>query len=423
MPSDLNVVVLAAGEGTRLPGSRPKVLTPLWGRPAVRFPVEAALGLQPERLVVVAGRHFDAVREALAGSPVEFAHQERPEGTGAAVLAAQEFLTDRSGPMLILYGDCPLVDTELLADLVQTHRDERAALTVLTTQLPDPRGYGRIVRDADGRLSSIVEEVDADPATRARTEVNTGVWVVELPRALQDLREVGRANAKSEVYLTDLVGVALKAGQKVATVPCEDPSLVMGFNDHRELAAVRGVLHWRILGRHLSAGVEIVDPPTTFIDADVTIEAGARILPCTVIEGVTHVAGGCEVGPFAHLRTGSVLEEGAEVGNFTETKKAVLGPGSKAKHLSYLGDVTVGARANIGAGTITANYDGRAKHATRVGEGAFIGSGTVLVAPVTVEKDATTGAGAVVTRNSVVGEGQTWVGVPARPLDRSDRET
>ena len=195
---------------------------------------------------------------------------------------------------------------------------------------------------------------------------------------------------------------------------------MLGFNDQAELAQVRAALRRRILAGHMAAGVEILDPATTYIDADVVLEPGARILPCTVIEGACRIAAGCEVGPFAHLREGTVLGAGAKVGNFTETKKTVLGEGAKANHLSYLGDCTVGARANIGAGTITANYDGRAKHATVVGERAFVGSGTVLVAPVTVEDGATTGAGAVVTRKSVVKSGETWVGVPARPLRRAD---
>jgi bifunctional UDP-N-acetylglucosamine pyrophosphorylase/glucosamine-1-phosphate N-acetyltransferase len=416
MPADLNVVVLAAGEGKRLPGAIPKVLTPLWGLPAICWPVDAALGLLPERTVVVAGARHESLRAALADRSVRIASQARPEGTGAAVLAARSELSDGAGPLLVLYGDGPLVDTTLLADLVAAHRQAGAIVTVLTAVLPDPTGYGRVVRDERGELAGIVEERDADAPTRALHEVNTGLWVVERPQVWEDLAAVGRANAQGEIYLTDLVRVARERGRKLATVGCEDPARVLGFNDHRELAIVRAVLRRRILDRLLRAGVEIVDPDSTWIDATVSIEPGARILPATVIEGRCRIAAGCEVGPFAHLRTGTVMEAGSEVGNFTETKQAVLGPGAKAKHLSYLGDATIGARANIGAGTITANYDGRAKHATTVGANAFIGSGTVLVAPVSVGDHATTGAGAVVTRRSEVGPGETWVGVPARKL-------
>lgn len=420
MSADLNVVVLAAGEGKRLKGSRPKVLTPLWGRPSVCWPVDAALALNPARVVVVGGGHQDDLAKALGNRAVTLARQERAEGTGAAVLAARSALAGATGPLLVLYGDCPLVEPELLARLLAAHRSSGAAVSVLTMHLSDPRGYGRIVRDASGGVTAIVEQRDADAATAAIDEVNSGVWVLQCPAALEDLATVGRANAQGEVYLTDLVQIARGRGRSVGSLVCDDVEQVLGFNDQAELAQVRGVLRRRILARHMAAGVEIVDPATTFIDADTTIEAGAQILPCTVIEGSCRIAAGCEVGPFAHLREGTVLKAGAEVGNFTETKKTELGEGAKAKHLSYLGDCTVGARANIGAGTITANYDGRAKHATVVGERAFIGSGTVLVAPVTVESGSTTGAGAVVTRNTVVKSGETWVGVPARPHKRTD---
>jgi len=419
MPLVRNVAVLAAGEGKRLGAGRPKVLTPLWGRPAVRYPLEAARALQPERIVVVAGQHLPAIQSALAsgaGADVFFARQEKPTGTGAALLAARDALAGARGPLLVLYGDCPLTTPELLARLVAVHAAERAAVTVLTVELPKPTGYGRIVRDAAGKLVRIVEERDADAATRALTEVNTGVYVVELPAAFEDLEKAGKDNSQGEIYLTDLVALTLRRGERVASLRCEDATEVLGFNDHRELAQVRGLLRRRILDGHLAAGVEIVDPDTTFIDADVRIEAGARILPCTVIEGDTRIAAGCEVGPFAHLRTGTVLMAGSEVGNFTETKAATLGAGTKAKHLSYLGDAVIGAHTNIGAGTITANYDGKSKYPTKIGDRAFIGSGTVLVAPVTVEDEAVTGAGAVVTRRSVVAARETWIGVPARPL-------
>ena len=420
MSADLTVVVLAAGEGKRLKGARPKVLTPLWGRPSVCWPVDAALALEPGRVVVVGGPQQDELRRALGGRPVTLVSQERPEGTGAAVLTARAALPAASGPLLVLYGDCPLVERGLLERLVAAHRSSGAMLTVLTMRLPDPHGYGRIVRDAQGAVAAIVEERDADAATAAIDEVNTGVWVLQCPQALEDLTGIGRRNAQGEVYLTDLVQLARTRGRPVAALVCDDAEQVLGFNDQADLAQVRAVLRRRLLARHMAAGVEIVDPATTYIDADVLIEPGARILPCTVIEGACRIAAGCEVGPFAHLREGTVLRAGAEVGNFTETKQTELGEGAKAKHLSYLGNCTVGARANIGAGTITANYDGRAKHATVVGERAFVGSGTVLVAPVTVEAGATTGAGAVVTRQSVVKAGETWVGVPARPLRKPE---
>lgn len=424
MREDCHVAVLAAGEGKRLGGAVPKVLTPIWGRAAVAWPVEAASKLDPGTLVVVGGEHLPRIEKALAGrAGVRLARQEQPRGTGDALLAASQALAGAKGPLLVLYGDCPLTTPEMLRALLEHHRRSRAALTVLTATVADPTGYGRVVRDAAGHLSAIVEERDADATTRAIREINSGTWVVELPGALEDLRAVGQGNAQGEVYLTDLVRVARERKRTVAALAWPEATEALGFNTPRELALVRTLLRRRIVERHLANGVEIVDPDSAFIDADVAIEPGARILPCTVIEGDCRIAAGCEVGPFSHLRPGTVMHAGSEIGNFTETKKTVLGAGSKAKHLAYLGDATIGAGANIGAGTITANYDGRSKHATVIADRAFIGSGTVLVAPVTVGAGATTGAGAIVTRGSAVGPGETWVGVPARPLARRGKDS
>jgi bifunctional UDP-N-acetylglucosamine pyrophosphorylase/glucosamine-1-phosphate N-acetyltransferase len=424
MHEDCHVAVLAAGEGKRLGGAVPKVLTPLWGRPSVAWPVEAALELGAQSVVVVGGEHLPRIEKSLAGrKAVRFARQAAPRGTGDALLAASEALAGATGPLLVLYGDCPLSTPDMLRALLDHHRRSGAALTVLTATLAQPAGYGRVVRDAAGHLAAIVEERDADEATRAIREVNSGTWVVELPQALADLRSVGSSNAQGEVYLTDLVRVARERRRTVAALAWPEATEALGFNTPRELALVRTLLRRRIVERHLANGVEIVDPDSAFIDADVSIEPGARILPCTVIEGDCRIGAGCEVGPFSHLRPGTVMLAGSEVGNFTETKKTVLGAGSKAKHLAYLGDATIGAGANIGAGTITANYDGRSKHATVIADRAFIGSGTVLVAPVTVGEGAITGAGAIVTRGSAVGPGETWVGVPARPLARRGKDS
>jgi len=414
MASSLNVVVLAAGEGKRLKGRHPKVLTPLWGRPAVAWPVDAARALLPERVVVVGGEHSEALGAALESRGVALARQDRPLGTGHAVLAARPALADADGELLVLNGDCPLVTPALLERLVAAHRAHAGPLTFLSMELDDPTGYGRVIRDAAGRVTAIVEEKEATPEQRAVREVNAGVWVLDLPAAWDDLSRIGSDNRAGEVYLTDLVAMRVSAGDPVDACLWPEPEDVLGFNDQRQLAEVREVLRRRILDGHLRNGVEIVDPATTYIDADVTIDAGARILPCTMIEGKVSIATGCDVGPFTHLRDGTVLEEGAKVGNFTETKKSVLGPGVKAGHLTYLGDARIGAGTNIGAGTITANYDGTNKHPTRIGKNAFIGSGTVIVAPAEVGDGALTGAGAIVTRDTHVGPGEVWVGLPAR---------
>jgi bifunctional UDP-N-acetylglucosamine pyrophosphorylase/glucosamine-1-phosphate N-acetyltransferase len=415
MPAPLQVVVLAAGEGTRLRGRQTKVLTPLWGRPSVAWPVDAARALGPERVVVVGGAHLEALGKALADRDVTLAHQIEPRGTGHAVLAARDALQGAEGSLLILYGDCPLLPHALLEQLVAAHRAHPGPVTLLSIELDDPTGYGRIVRAADGSVQSIVEEKDATPEQRALLEVNAGIWVVDLPGAWSALEGLTPDNSQNELYLTDLVGLAVADGQRVEAFRWGEPEDVLGFNDQAQLAEVREILRRRILAGHMANGVEIVDPATTYVDADVTIASGARILPCTMIEGKVSIATGCDVGPLAHLRDGTVMEEGSKVGNFTETKKSVLGPGVKAGHLTYLGDARIGAGTNIGAGTITANYDGTNKHPTRIGERVFIGSGTVLVAPTEIGDGALTGAGAIVTGNSTIGEGEVWVGVPARP--------
>ncbi len=426
----LHVIVLAAGEGKRLRSRCPKVLTPLWGRPSLSYPLDAAAALSPERTVVVGGVRLDEVREALAdradpAAPNEliFAHQAEPLGTGHAVLAGREALAGAEGALLVLYGDGPLVTPELLKALVDEHASNDAPLTILTVDLDDPTGYGRILRGSDDQVLGIVEENDCSDDQRLLTEVNAGLWILDIHPGLERLAGVTTDNSQGEIYLTDLAGLTVAAGDKVATLNWPAPEDVLGFNDQSDLAEVRGLLRQRILEQHLAAGVEIVDPETTYIDADVTIEPGARILPCTMIEGRVSIASGCDVGPFAHLRQGTVLEAGAKVGNFTETKNSRLGPGCKAGHLTYLGDAEVGASTNIGAGTITANYDGEHKHKTLIGESAFVGSGTVLVAPVAVGDGAMTGAGAVVTKGQVIEPGSVWVGVPAREVKSSTRES
>ncbi len=430
MAPSLHVVVLAAGEGTRLKGRQTKVLMPLWGRPAVAWPVDAALCLGPEKVVVVGGQHLAALKTGLEGRSVEFALQEQPLGTGHAVSAAQpafepEGGAPSSGELLVINGDCPLVTAELLEQLVAAHRAHPGPVSFLSMELDDPTGYGRVLRDELGRVTAIVEEKDADPDQQAVCEVNAGIWVLELPDVWKALARIGSDNKAREVYLTDLVSMAVAAGESVTALCWGWPEDVLGFNDQSQLAEVRTILQHRILAGHMKAGVEIVDPETTFIDADVQIEAGARILPCTMIEGRVSIAQGCDVGPFAHLRDGSVLQAGSKVGNFTETKQSTLGPGVKAGHLTYLGNAEVGANTNIGAGTITANYDGTHKHQTRIGERVFIGSGTVLVAPADVGDDALTGAGAIVPANKKIGAGEVWVGLPAklhRSAPSSDRQ-
>jgi bifunctional UDP-N-acetylglucosamine pyrophosphorylase/glucosamine-1-phosphate N-acetyltransferase len=416
------VVVLAAGEGKRFASSLPKVCQPLCGRALIAWVLEQARSLEPARIVVVVGHGAEAVRAAaLAEGPderVRFVVQAEQRGTGHAVLQALPELAP-ADPVVVLYGDMPLLSSASLQALYAA--GARARVALLTAEVARPHGFGRVLR-VDGRFAGVVEEKDASPEQRAIREVNVGVYAfarADLERCLPRLRA---DNAQRELYLTDVPAMVLASGGSVEALLLADEREAIGVNTLEHLAEARAALQYRILSAHMANGVHVEDPATTFIDHGVEIDPGARILPCTVIRAGVRIGRGCEVGPFAHLRAGTQLDEGAEVGNFTEAKNARIGAHSKAKHLSYLGDVTLGERVNVGAGTIVANYDGRRKHPTRVGDRAFVGSGSVLIAPCELGADALTGAGAVVTRNTRVPPGEAWVGVPARPLKRASRE-
>jgi len=412
------VVVLAAGQGTRMKLGRPKVLAPLCGRTMVEWVIDQALALDPRRVVVVIGHGADEVRDLVAGidARVVCAVQEEQLGTGHAVQVALPQLGDEPGLVVLLYGDMPLLTAASLEALCAAQAATGGGMAMLTSEPDDPRGFGRIVRDAAGGVQAVVEEVDCTDGQRALREVNLGVYAFEGADLARLVPQLANDNAQGEYYVTDVVGMLVGEGKPVRAVVLADESEAIGVNTLAHLAEARGALQRRILEGHMAAGVLIEDPATTYIDHGVSIGAGTEILPCTVIRSGVTIGAGCEVGPFSHLRVGTVVEDGAEIGNFTEAKKSRLGAGSKAKHLSYLGDAVIGKGTNIGAGTIFANYDGAAKHACTVGDGSFVGSGTILVAPARVGDGATTGAGAVVTRGSEVPAGEVWVGVPARPI-------
>lgn len=417
--SGLQVVVLAAGKGVRLRSPHPKVMHRLCGRPLIGWAAGAAAALEPERVVVVAPPSAEAVVEAAArvlpGVRVEGVVQAEPRGTGDALAAALPALDLGRGTVVVLYGDMPLLRASSLAELLAARgRAGDGGSALLSTRLADPRGYGRVVRDGSGRFQRIVEERDATPEERRLDEINVGVYAFPADRLGLDLPLLTRDNAQGEYYLTDLLGLATDEGRAVEACEVPDWEECLGVNTLSQLADARSVMQMRILEQHMAAGVRIEDPATTYVDDGVEIGEGTHILPCTVIHGGVVIGRGCEVGPFAQLRPGTVLEDGAEVGNFTECKNTRLGRGSKAKHLTYLGDADVGSRVNIGAGTIFANYDGSAKHATRVGDRAFLGSGTIVVAPNEIPEGVVTGAGAVVTKSARMQPFETWVGLPAR---------
>ncbi|HEU4338649.1 MAG TPA: NTP transferase domain-containing protein [Planctomycetota bacterium] len=409
----VRAVVLAAGRGVRMKSERAKVLHELLGRPLIHHVLRSLRKAGVKDIVVVVGHQEADVRKA-AGEGVAFARQAEQKGTGHAVLSAEKSLKGFNGQVFVLAGDAPLITPGTLKAMVDAHKSASAAATVLTCCIDDPTGYGRISRDEAGRFLGIVEHNDATEKQKEIQEVNSGAYVFDAKDLFRALKEVKANPKKGEVYLTDVLPILMNHQRVVATHRASDPAEVYGINSRRDLVAATNFLRWRILEAHMDAGVTIVDPSTTFIEEDVTIGADTVVLPYTVIEHDVAIGKGCEVGPFSHLRPGAVLDDGAEVGTFVEVKKSRIGANSKAKHLTYLGDATLGRGVNIGAGTITANYDGKNKLATVIGDGVHIGSNTVLVAPVKVGKNATTGAGAIVLRD--VAAGDVVAGVPARSL-------
>jgi len=426
-------VILAAGKGTRMKSELVKVLHPVAGRPMVRYPVAAAREIGSSRIIVVAGHQHDRVSAALQGFQVDVVMQAEQLGSGHAVLMAGPHLQGYAGDVLILCGDVPLITPATLQMFLAAHRDNSACVSVLTVELADPSGYGRILRGAGGDLTGIVEHRDATQAQRAIREINTGIYCCRAPFLFEALEKVKTDNDQGEYYLPDIAAIASAAGMKTQAVLTPDFAEVAGINDRADLAAAERAMQARIARRHMANGVTLVDPAATYIDADVRIGADTVVQPGTALRGATDIGTGCtidvhcmiqdskignrvhvqpscviekssiadsaKVGPFAHLRPQAVLEEGAHVGNFVEVKKSRIGRGSKANHLTYIGDADIGAGVNVGAGTITCNYDGKRKHPTIIEDHVFIGSNTALVAPVTIHKNALIGAGSTITKD------------------------
>jgi bifunctional UDP-N-acetylglucosamine pyrophosphorylase/glucosamine-1-phosphate N-acetyltransferase len=437
-------VILAAGQGTRMKSDLPKVLHPLAGRPLVTYAVETARTLTDTDPVLVVGHGAEAVREAV-DQGVVFVEQAEQRGTGHAVLQAREALRGRSDLVLVTYADMPLLTVETLRRLVEQQEQNTGPLTLLTLVADDPRGFGRIVRDESDAVLKIVEQAVASPEELAIRELNAGVYCFNAEWLWTHVDRIPLSLPKKEYYLTDLIEMAVAEGLRVEAVTAEDATEMLGVNTRVHLAEAERALRRRTNERWMLAGVMIVDPATTYIEPGVTIGRDTTVWPNTHLRGQTMIGERChigpntivedcqigdrckvlasvleqavmendaDIGPFGHLRQGARVCEGAHMGNFGELKNATLGPGAHMGHFSYVGDTEVGAEANVGAGTVTCNYDGVRKHRTEIGKGAFIGSGTMLVAPVRVGEGATTGAGSVVTRD--VPNGAVAYGVPAR---------
>ena len=433
MDRHVAALVLAAGKGTRMKSALPKVMHAACGKPLLAWSVEAARAAGAQPVVVVVGHGADVVQSMLQqrfAAGVRTALQSEQKGTGHAAQVGLAALGDHSGTVLILYGDCPLLTGESLAALVELRARTGAPLALWATRVDDPRGYGRVLRGADGSPDLIVEERDATAEQRRITEINPGVYAADAAWLRGALGALTPNNTQGELYLTDLVAQARASGHGVATLEV-DAQQTMGVNDRGQLAVAGAALQARVVQRAQLDGVTFVAPGSVVVDAEVrfgtdvtvapnvqltgatvlesdvrigvgcvlhdtTVAAGTVMHPYSVCDGA-RVGKGCVVGPFARLRPGAVLEEGAHVGNFVEMKKARLGKGSKANHLSYLGDADIGARANIGAGTITCNYDGFGKHLTTIGDEVFVGSNATLVAPVAIARGAYVAAGSTVT--------------------------
>jgi bifunctional UDP-N-acetylglucosamine pyrophosphorylase/glucosamine-1-phosphate N-acetyltransferase len=426
----LTTVILAAGEGKRMRSRQPKVLHELCGRPLITYPLRVARTLA-DRIVVVVGPDADGIR-AVAGDGVAIVVQGERLGTGHAVLQAREQCESAPGPVLVLPGDVPLLSVETIERLVGHHTATGAAATVLTAVVERPHGYGRVLRQG-GRVKRIVEDRDATDDEKRVAEINTSVYCFDGRRLWRTLEQLQPDNDQGEYYLTDVIALLAKAGGRVEAVSVDDAEEALGVNDRKQLAALAAIQRRRILDRHMLAGVTILDPATTYIDETVSIGADTVVYPSVVIDVASEIGSDCviglgshirasrlgdrvavkpycvlteavveedaELGPFCHLRPKAHIGPRAKIGNFVEVKKSKLGRGSKASHLAYIGDATVGDDVNIGAGAITCNYDGVDKHPTTIGDGVFVGTNSTLVAPLVIGDGAYVGGGSTITKD------------------------
>jgi bifunctional UDP-N-acetylglucosamine pyrophosphorylase / glucosamine-1-phosphate N-acetyltransferase len=441
----INSVLLAAGQGTRMRSSLPKVMHEILGKPMLVYALEAARGLSADLPVVVVGNSADVLRAAL-GDRVRFAVQEQQLGTAHAVRSAAGLLRGTCDAVLVTSADMPLLTSETLTALVETQSGHSGPMTILTVVNEDSHGFGRVIRDAHGNVLEIVEEAQATPEQLAVRELNAGAYCFSADW-LWDMLEQVPVSPKGEYYITDLIGLAVKQGQTVRAIVAKDPSEAIGVNTRVQLAEAGQVMRQRINTAWMLAGVTLIDPQTTYIEPGVSLGQDTVVWPNTYLHGKTEIGTACEIGPntiihdtrvgnrckilasllegalledgismgpFCHLRKGAHLANGVHMGNFGEVKDSYLGPGTKMGHFSYIGNATIGSDVNIGAGTITCNFDGVHKHPTEIGANVFIGSDTMLVAPVKIGEGSKTGAGSVVTHD--VPAHTLVVGVPARPL-------
>jgi bifunctional UDP-N-acetylglucosamine pyrophosphorylase/glucosamine-1-phosphate N-acetyltransferase len=430
----ITTVILAAGKGTRMKSDLVKVLHPILGLPMLSYPIELSLrGIKSEKTIVVVGYQADQIKERFKGPRIQFALQEEQLGTGHAALQAIPFLKGATGTVLILCGDVPLAKADTLRSFIDAYVKSNTALSVLTTEVENPFGYGRIIRSPEGWIEKIVEEKDASEEEKSIREVNTGMYCVKVSFLTEGLAKIGKDNAQGEYYLTDLVGIAKKKGVRCSAFRVPNPVEVMGINTRVDLAVANGILKLEKLKELMLSGVTVLDPGATYVENAVEVGRETTLYPNCYLYGTTKIGERCVIesnsriadsvlgnevtvrsnvviteskvedgaiiGPFAHLRPLSEIKTRAKIGNFVEVKKSVVGKGSKANHLAYIGDSLLGESVNIGAGTIFCNYDGVEKHQTVIGDRVFVGSNVELVAPVKVGSGSTIGAGSTITKD------------------------
>jgi len=432
---DTAVIIMAAGKGRRMKSNLPKVLHNLAGKPILNYVLDTVDQLEAKRKILIVGYKSDKIRE-LIGDNIEYVEQKEQLGTAHAVLQTKKLLSDFKGDVLILSGDVPFLTVKILKKLLKYHQANNFCCTLVFTILKNPKGYGRIIRDKKGKIKGIIEEVDLSADKKKITEVNSGIYCVNKDKLFQALEKITPDNKQGEYYLTDLVEILLKEGLTVGNIIVKDYSKILGINSRLDLTDASQKVYQKTLQDLMLQGVTIVDPNSTFIERGVKIGQDTIIYPFTIIEKDTKIESGCligpyshlinadirkgvriwasiiesstvkegaNIGPYTHLRPETVVEKGAKIGNFVEVKKSTIGEGSKASHLTYLGDAIIGKRVNIGAGTITCNYDGEKKYKTVIEDEVFIGSNNTLVAPVKLGKDSYTGAGSTITEDVPAG--------------------
>lgn len=410
-------IILAAGKGERMKSKLPKVLHPVCSRPMLGYVLDLVAGSRIKDFTVVLGYEHEQVKAYLPAG-VKTVLQKKQLGTADAVKQALPSIKGEHDAVIILYGDTPLLKKETIASLIKRHIESKAGATILTAKVEKPFGYGRILRDQYSSVCGIVEEKDADDFQKEIKEINTGIICFDQAKLRESLKQVKPNNKKKEYYLTDCIRLLAAKGEMIESFLLEDINESLGVNSRVELAQANAIMRKTINEGFMKSGVTIVDPENVYISFGVKIGLDSVIYPFTVIEKDVKIGNQCSVGPFCRLRPGTRLEDNVSVGNFIEISRSRLASKTRAKHFGFIGDTRIGRHANIGAGTVTANYDGKNKNITQIGDESFIGCDTVLVAPVKIGRHAKTGAGSVVTRGKNVKDNAVVVGIPARPLEK-----